>query len=279
VDLAHEAIERSQLRLQRAQDNFEMGLVNRIEVLSAEVDLNTDSLSLQDALNLKTSSYRSLALEMGLEEQGFSPELVQPMLDPITEAKEQLLAEAIEQNALLATGRLQKQSAAIDYSIANRAFSPRLLANGSYNWTRVDNEAGLLVFQENTGFTGGVNLNVGLFNGFRRSIQRQNAKLTMTNAELSLERSKMDTERSLMNAWDTYQTSLQQIQLQQRSVKTAELNYERAQDLFQSGQLNAVQIRDVQLGLQSAELNLTNLTIQAFLARTELLRLTGRLVQ
>lgn len=277
--LAEEAIKRSTLRLNRAKDNFELGLVNRIEVLSAEVDLNTDKLALEDAKNAKSAADRILALEMGIENPTTSFSVQSPNEPSLNLAMEELLSEAVERNSLLQANRLQKENAAISYSIATRAFSPRLQANGSYNWSRTENDASILVFQENTGFSGGLNLSVGLFNGNRRSIQRQNAKLILANAELSLDRSKKDTERALLNAFDTYQTSLKQIELQRQSVETAELNFQRAQELFNAGQLNAVQIRDVQLSLQQAELNLSNLQMQAFLAHTEILRLTGRLLK
>jgi outer membrane protein TolC len=123
-----------------------------------------------------------------------------------------------------------------------------------------------------------VTLNVGLFNGFQRSIARQNAALSIKNARLQLEQSQLQTQNALASAWDAYQNALLQTQVLNRNVQTSTLNYERSMELFQQGQLNAVQIRDAQLALQQAEISLLRQQLQAFLAKVELQRLSGRLV-
>lgn len=276
VSVAKQAVDRSMTRYERAKENFELGVVNRVEALAAEVDLNTDSLSLQSAQLNYRNSVRNLFFIMGREEHQdvalFMPKL--PDMQEYSVLKE----EASAYNTLLQSSGLQLELAQINYRLTASAYAPRLVASGSYNWTRTENDAGLLAFQENTGFTGGVTLNVGLFNGFQRSIARQNAALSIKNARLQLEQSQLQTQNALASAWDAYQNALLQTQVLNRNVQTSTLNYERSMELFQQGQLNAVQIRDAQLALQQAEISLLRQQLQAFLAKVELQRLSGRLI-
>lgn len=279
VKISQQSIDRSLIRLERATKNFELGLVNSIEVLTAEVDLNADSLAYKTALNDQKAAFRALQLEMGRQEivNDYAVELLQPNLVALPEL-EQIQENALALNALLRANSLQMETALIDYKISNAAFSPRLLASGSYSYVRTENDAGILAFQENTGFTGGITLNVGLFNGFRRSIQKQTAALDVKNAQLTHERSKLEITASVNNAWDTFETAVYQAEIQLRNVETAKRSFERSENLYQNGQINAIQIRDTQLALQQAEFSLFNLQLQAFLAQVELQRLSGKLV-
>lgn len=279
VEIAQESIDRSIIRLERITKNFELGLVNRVEVLSAEVDLNSDSLAYKTAVNNQKAAFRALQIELGRDEiaTNYYEELVQPTLIMLP-SLEEIEEDAMALNSLLRANALQMETAVIDYKINSAAFSPRLIASGSYSFNRTENDAGILAFQENTGFTGGLTLNVGLFNGFRRSIQKQNAALSVKNAQLTQERSKLEVITAVNNAWDTFETAVYQTQIQQRNVETAKLNFNRSESLYQNGQINAVQIRDTQLAFQQAELNLINLQLQAFLAQVELQRLSGKLI-
>lgn len=279
VKITQESIERSLVRLQRAKKNFELGLVNRIEVLSAEVDLNADSLAFKTAINDKKAAFRAIQLALGREEiaADYEVELVQPTLVMLP-SLEEIEESAMALNSLLRANALQMETAVIDYKITNAAFSPRLIASGGYSYVRTENDAGILAFQENTGFTGGLTLNVGLFNGFRRSIQKQNAALSVKNAQLTQERAKLEIIAAVNNAWDSFETAIYQTQIQVRNVETAKLNFSRSENLYQNGQINAVQIRDTQLALQQTEFSLFNLQLQAFLAQVELQRLSGKLV-
>jgi len=279
VNISQKSIDRSLVRLARANKNFELGLVNRIEVLTAEVDLNADSLSYKTAVNDQKAAFRALQLELGREEiaSNYEVDLVQPDLIKLP-LLEEIQENALSLNALLVANSLQMETAVIDYKITNSAFSPRLLASGSYSYIRTENDAGILAFQENTGFTGGLTLNVGLFNGFRRSIQKQTASLSVKNAQLTQERSKLEISAAVNNAWDSFETAVYQAEIQLRNVETAKLSFERSENLYQNGQINAVQIRDTQLTLQQSEFSLFNLQLQAFLAQVELQRLSGKLV-
>lgn len=276
AEVAEEAVRRSRIRYDRALENFERGLVNRVEVLAAEVDLNADSLSLETARLGYRNTLRNLFVLLG-EEQPLNLELNQPAL---LQAVDRSILEEDTQtyNALLRSNELQLDVAELNYKLTLSAFAPQLEANGSYNWSRTENEAGLLAFQENSGFSGGVSLNVGIFNGFQRSIRKQNAALSVKNARLQQEQTELQVNTAFQNAWDTYENARFQAEILKRNLKTAELNFERSKELFESGQLTAVQIRDAQLAYQQAEIGLLSQQLQAFLAQVELQRLSGRLV-
>ena len=60
----------------------------------------------------------------------------------------------------------------------------------------------------------------------------------------------MNVERDLSNAYYTFQTTLTQLELEQKSLEAAEENFNRTQEAFRLGQANNVQFREAQVNLQ-----------------------------
>ena len=122
-------------------------------------------------------------------------------------------------------------------------------------------------------------MSLNLFNGFRRETQIQNAMVSLKNNEESLDLAEKTLERDVMNLYQDYQTSLFLVEKEELNLETAELNFERSQELFDLGQITNTQFREAQLGVSRVQQNIVRLKVQAKLAEVQLLQLSGQLIE
>ena len=120
---------------------------------------------------------------------------------------------------------------------------------------------------------------LNLFNGFRRETQIQNAMVSLKNNEESLDLAEKTLERDVMNLYQDYQTSLFLVEKEELNLETAELNFERSQELFDLGQITNTQFREAQLGVSRVQQNIVRLKVQAKRAEVQLLQLSGQLIE
>lgn len=82
-----------------------------------------------------------------------------------------------------------------------------------------------------------------------------------------------------MNLYEDYQTNLFLIDKEMINLQTAELNFERSEQLFETGQITNTQFREAQLNISRVQQNIVRLEIQAKLAEIGLLQLSGQLIE
>jgi len=278
VLIAEQSIERSVDRLQRVEERFSLGGATRLDVLNAEVDLNSDSvLYLQSEARLNNAK-RNLLIELGAnpsDELSIEDEL---SIDSGMRL-DQLLASSTQNSASLVLSRLAADNSEIQLKQNRAGRFPVVSLSGSYDYNRSEFEAGQFDFQKFTGFSGGISVSLNLFNGFRRETQIQNAQVALKNNEESLMLARKSVERDVMNLYEDYQTNLFLIDKEMVNLRTAELNFERSEQLFETGQITNTQFREAQLNISRVQQNIVRLKVQAKLAEVQLLQLAGQLIE
>ncbi|MCR9132135.1 MAG: TolC family protein [bacterium] len=278
VRIAEESIQRSENRLQRVTERFNFGNATRLDVLTARVDLNADSVALVQSNARLENAKRSLLIELGAspsESLALNDEFgINDML-----AFDEILTQAQQNNAALVISRLASESAELQLKQSRSDRFPVVSLNGSYNYTRNELDAGQFEYQQLSGFNGGISVSLTLFNGFRRETQIQNALVTLKNNQESLQLAEKTLERDVMNLYQDYQTSLFLLKKETLNLETAELNFERSKELFELGQITNTQFREAQLGVSRVQQNMVRLKIQAKRAEIQLMQLSGQLIE
>ncbi len=278
VLIAEQSIARSLDRLQRVEERFSLGSSTRLDVLNAEVDLNADSvLYLQSQARLNNAK-RNLLIELGAnpsDEISIDDEI---SINTGLQA-DNLLASSSQNSASLVISRLASESSELQLKQSRAGRFPVISLNGGYSYTENEFDAGFIAFQKLTGFNGGITMSVNLFNGFRRETQIQNAQVAVKNNEESLLLAQKSVKRDVMNLYEDYQTNLFLIDKEMINLETAELNFERSEQLFETGQITNTQFREAQLNISRVQQNIVRLKIQAKLAEIGLLQLAGQLIE
>lgn len=278
VMIAEQSIERSLDRLQRVEERFSLGSSTRLDVLNAEVDLNADSVNYLQANARLNNAKRNLLIELGAtpsDDISINDEI---SINSRLEA-DNLLVSSSQNSASLVISRLASESADLQLKQSRAGRFPVISLNGGYSYSESNFDAGFQEFQKLTGFNGGITLSVNLFNGFRRETQIQNAQVALKNNEESLKLAQKSVERDVMNLYEDYQTNLFLIDKEMINLQTAELNFERSEQLFETGQITNTQFREAQLNISRVQQNIVRLEIQAKLAEIGLLQLSGQLIE
>jgi outer membrane protein len=121
-------------------------------------------------------------------------------------------------------------------------------------------------------------LSFNLFDGFQRRTELQNASIQVKSGELLERQARLDLERDLANAYESYRNSLTVLDLEERNLESAKVNFRRTRELYGLGRVTSTQFREAQLNLIRAETNVSNATYTAKLDEIELLRITGKLL-
>jgi outer membrane protein TolC len=266
----------SQLRKNLAKNRYTIGKASKLEVLNAEVDLNTDNTNLlrQNELhtNTKTMLNQLLARELTLNFV-VSEEVV---ID-----KSLLYADL---KSAVATQNLQLQMQMINKRIAELSLKqikgdryPVIELTSGYNFTRSEAPLGFIVQATGNGLIYGVNARMTIFNGSLQNRNEKAAKIAVENAKISVEQQKMQLESELLSAYTTYLTNIQLSELEAKNEKIAEENLDITLDKFKIGTITAVEFRAAQLNFVNAKFRNTSAQFQAKLSEIALKELAGNL--
>ena len=275
--IAEEGLQISQERYQRAQNKAQYGQANKLALLNARVDLNADSISwLNSRQQLKESRDALLVL---LDMPVGKDITVDRSVNFLPIAGEQdLLNSALRNNADYLLSLENLDAARYDAGRAMAAHPPSLNLGASYGYNQYANGLAIEVDNPNTSLAGNLSLNFNLFDGFKRQIQNQNAKLGVKSRQILADQTKLNLQKELSVAYSAYYNQRDVLNLSKTSVESARLNFERSQELFNNGQLTSTQFREAQLNLIQSENALARATYQSKIAEANLLRISGKLI-
>lgn len=277
LEINKEAIQRSEERFQRVSKRFELGNASRIDVLSAEVDLNSDKVALIQSERDLEKLKRDLLIQLGSE-----PDTEIEIKDEITINSiitlDQILSDSQVYNASLILTKLSSENAELNYKQTKSGRFPVVNLNGSYDYSKSELGAGQLSYQQVNGLSGGISVSLNIFNGFQLKTRVENAQIQLKNSQESLSLAQKSLKRDILNTYEDYQTNLLLIEKEAINLETASLNFERTKQLFELGQVTNTELREAQLNVSRIEQSLVLLNIQAKISEISLYQLSGQLI-
>ncbi len=278
VKALNQTLSVSKDRLQRAEYQFDYGQSTKLNVLSAEVDVNNDSITVMNTEQQLRNSKRDLNLVLGnVLAEGFDIDTFVSFNNIYN--KEELFKKTLLNNVSLL--QAEKNIAISSYGIKaeKSAYLPTIGLIGSYGWNRNNNNAAAFVATStNTGISGGLNLRWNLFDGGSTITRVKNAKVNLEAQEIRKEEIQVTLSRDFNNAWDNYQNRLEIYKLEERNIKTSQNNFNRTQEKFRLGQISFVEFRLAQVNLLNAEINCNRARYFAKIAELEMLQISGELL-
>lgn len=265
-------------RLVRAEYQFDYGQNTKLEVLNAEVDINTDSINIINTKQDLKIAKRDLKLVLG---ETFTEDFnVETEVDFLLQfKKDSLFKKAKQRNVALLQTEKNIAISQLDIKSGKSAYLPTLGLTGSYGWNKNNNNAASFVtVSTNTGLSGGLNLSWNLFDGGATVTRVRNAKVNLETQQLQKENILLSIQRDFDNAWDDYMNKLEIYNIQEKNIITAQNNFDRTQEKFKIGQVNSIEFRQAQLNLLNAELSRNQAKYAAKLAELQLLQISGELL-
>ena len=266
----------SNQRLSVAQNRYTIGKASKLEVLNAQVDLNTDTTTLlkQKELynNTKTLLNQLLARDVKTDFKVVDVIAVDNQLQ-----LPELLTLAEKQNPQLEAQILNKRIAELQLKQVKADRYPVVKVNSAYNFTESESSLGFVTQSSSKGLNYGFTATMNLFDGFAQRRNERIAKLQIENSNVAIEQQNKALETTLTTAYQTYMTNLELVKLEQQNEAIAQQNMEITLSKFKIGTITPVEFRAAQLNYINAKVRYSNAQFQAKLSEINLKELAGNL--
>jgi outer membrane protein TolC len=265
-------------RLNRVIIANKNGAKSKLDVLSAQVDLNNDSLSVLTITTAIEKQKATLNTLMGKEPKtAFT--IPNTILVPGSLNIAEIRNKALENNATILLAQLSQNIAKRQTEITKSNQLPNLTLTGNYGYSNSQNGAGIVLSQSNLGFSSGLTFSMPIFNGNQLESSIKNARLNQQNSELELAKAKLSIENQLVAAEQDSRLIISTLKTQQTNIELAELALERAKKNYANGQISYNDIRLAQVNVLIAKNNANQAKINLVKLYYSLSRLGGGLLE
>jgi outer membrane protein TolC len=271
------AVELSKKRLEIAKANYEVGKFSKTELLSAQVDLNTDKSNLLNQDEVMQQARVALNLLLGADpNQEFMASdsikideslQLNILIDDLSVRNKQLLGLMQQENIL----QLQNKSVMTE-------LLPQLDFNLGYGYTNFESQAGFLLQNQSLGLSYGLSLSWRIFDRLDRSRRNQTTQIAVENNTIAMEELENQLTGDLSSAYVRYRNKLDLIKLEKDNLSVAKENADIAIERYRVGRSNAIELREFQLNAIEAESRLLNAIFLAKQAEINLLAISGNLL-
>ena len=272
------AVDLSRERLRIVEARYQIGSLSRLDLQQAKVDFNADSSQLIQQYEVLHTSRIRLNEMMGLKN------IEQPLIASDSTIqynallpKDDLFDSMMQLNTSLQLTEKNKTLSEFDLKTLESRNYPYLRLNTGYGFTHYDYNRGNWNKQRNWGANIGVTLGYNIFDGFNRSREQKNARITIENRKLAVERQKLELQSDFSNMWMAYQNNIQLTNLEKESLENARVNYEIAMDRYKLGDLSGILLREAQVSLLGAEQRLLTAQYRTKLYEISLMQISGKI--
>lgn len=262
-------------RLLRAEYGFEYGQSTQLDISNAQVDVNTDSINMINAIQSLSNARRNLNFLLA-RDANTSFEVDTTLSFIALESKEVFKSKMMANNTQILLSKAGVSVSAYNTRINKSRYLPTLALDGNYNYRLGNNNsASFLAASTSTGLSYGATLSWNLFDGGTTKTAVQNAKINQQIQQTGLRQAQQQASLSFENAWSNYQNRLFVIGAQERNLEANRDNFERAYERFNLGQVSSLDFRTAQQNLLQAEINLIEARYNAKLAELSIYQLVG----
>jgi outer membrane protein len=266
----------SNQRLALAKNRFTIGKASKLEVLNAQVDLNTDKTSL-----LRQKESYAITKILLNQVMARDPKIEFKVVDAITVDKSLLLPEltalAEKQNPELESQIINKRVSELQLKQIKAARYPTVSLNTGYTFSESQSDLGFTTQSSAQGLNYGFRASLNLFDGFSQNRNEKIAKIEIDNADLAIDQQNQKLNSSLTAFYQTYLTNLDLIDLEYENEAIAKQNLDITVDKFRIGTITTLEFRTAQLNYVNAKVNYSKAQFQAKLSEILLKELAGNL--
>ena len=266
----------SNQRLTLAQNRFTIGKASKLEVLNAQVDLNTDQVALLRQKELYVNSKILLNQLMARDVATDFKVIDELEVDALLLLPE-LKALAEKQNPQLEAQIINKRVAELELKQIKAARYPTVRVNTAYNFSESQSSLGFVAQSQSRGLNYGFSASLNLFDGFAQNRNEKIAKLQIENSKLNIDQQSLALNAQLATSYQTYMTNLELIALEEKNEAIAKQNLNITLDKFRIGTITTLEFRTAQLNYVNAKVRYSNAQFQGKLSEIALRELAGNL--
>ncbi len=268
------ALEISQLRLSNSSNRFKIGKASKLEVLAAKVDLNTDTTNLLRQFdvykNTQTQLNELLARDIQTSFIITDTNIVHDNL-----IFNDLQSRSSTQNPEILQANIQQQLARLNLKQVKAARYPGINVSTGYNFNNSTSALGFARESSGRGLNYGITASIPIFNGFLQNRNEKNAALNIKGSAIQLMQTQQRIAAQLAVSYQSYQTNLELVKLENQNQGIARQNLEISLEKFKLGSLSAVEFREAQLNYLNAFARYTDAQFQAKQSEISLKQLAG----
>ena len=277
-NIIKELLDISKERYNRIKVQNEFGNASKLDLLSAEIDLNNDSINLmniefelQIAKNqLNQTLNRDLAYDFLVEDKvEINRDLNYSDLNQETQKN--------NNNVLL--GQYMLDISKKDKKINAVSILPRIEISAQYGYNQTESNTSIILDQTSIGLTGFLNFSWDIFDGLAKNKITQNTKIQIESNKLELQSIKQEIQKEFNASYKQYENSINLIDIEKRNQSTSEKFFERAKEQFYQGQLSRNDFRLAQIDLSASKNRLNQTLYNAKIAELNLYRLSGKIIE
>ncbi len=268
----------SEERLRIERDKKEVGSASGFDLRRAQVDLNEDkAMYLREELRLV--QYKLLLKNlMGVKdtETDFTVSDSIPLRTDFD--FEELSAAAERNNSVLQLASVNKNIAELEAGISRSELYPSISLFTGYSFVKSEADAGILKSNQSNGYNYGIRASWNIFNGLNTRRNIENAEILIENSSLLYEQTIAAVKSDLQNAFKVFENSIKQMNLELQNLKSAEENVDIALERLKLGNISPLEFREAQTDRLDAQNRLVSSQVEAKIAETDLLRISGQLI-
>ena len=267
----------SQQRVELAQNRFSIGKASKLEVLNAQVDLNTDLtlMKRQKELyaNTKIQLNEHLARELKIDFIVVPEIFVDQNL-----ALPDLEALVVSENPQLEAEVINKKISELELQQIKATRYPTISVVTGYNFGSTESSLGFTTSSNFRGLNYGFEASLNLFDGYNQNRNEKIGKMTIENAEVAIKEQEQELMSLVGRTYKTYLTNISLIELEANNEAIAKENLDITVEKYRIGTIPTIEFRTAQLNFVNAKVRHSNAKFQAKLSEIILKQLAGNLV-
>ncbi|RIV46894.1 TolC family protein [Flagellimonas pelagia] len=266
----------SQQRVELAHNRFTIGKASKLEVLNAQVDLNTDQTQMQRQLelykNTKIQLNEQLARDLKLDFKVIPEIFVDQSLD-----LEELEALVAAENPQLLAEKINKRISELELKQIKAARYPSIFVTSGYTIASSKSELGFATSSDSKGFSYGFGASLNLFDGFNQNRNEKKSKVALQNAEIAISQQEQELTSMVNTTYQTYLTNISLMELEEKNEAIAKENLDITVEKYRIGIIPTIEFRTAQLNYINAQVRHSNAKFQAKVSEIILKQLAGNL--
>jgi outer membrane protein TolC len=276
-------LEEDIIRLERSQkdayNQYQGGIVDKIDYKRANISLNNAKAQRKTAEESLDGKYAYLRLVMGYPEQG-ELKLVDDTLQMESEVSLDTSVTVTYENRI-EYQLLQTQQRLLEAELQYNkwSFLPTVSAFANYNLAYLNNEFSKLYKDNLPNSFFGLRLSVPIFQGGRRTQNIRAAELQLKRTDWDFETLKSQINTEYTQAMASYKSNFYNYEVQKQNMKDAKEVYDLISLQYKEGIKTYLEVITSETDLRSAQLNYFNALYQVLSSKIDLQRSLGTLNQ
>lgn len=265
-------ISRTQLRF--ANDKFTVGRASKLDVLNAQVNLNTDTATyltqLQQFKSVKIQLNQLLIRDLQTDFSVGDTIVVDEKL-----VMNDVINKAQTQNPDILASEINRRLAEINLKQVKATRYPQVGLTSGYLIGSSKTPNGFTRTQNTNGFNYGVTASVNIFNGFNQWRRERNAKLQINNSDIAYKQSQLNINAQINSLFVTYLSGIDLTRITAQNVIVAKRNLDISMDKYKLGNITPLEIREAEKNYLDAQTKFFDAQYQSKIAEITLNQITN----